>query len=350
MEKIGVLVVDDSAFMRKVLSETLSQTEEFAVVDTARNGREALEKIEQHGPQVQLVSLDIQMPEMDGLACLREIMARHPRRVVMVSSLTSEGAKETLEALELGAVDFFAKPGGAVSINFKDVAPEFIAVMRGAARSRLSVSHRPGPSRPAVVAAPPASGAPSAGRRLVAVASSTGGPKALNQFIPMLPARLGAALIIVQHMPENFTRLLADRLSAAAQFPLKEAAEGDRIESGQGYIAPGGHHLLLDDQFRVRLTKDPPVGGLRPCADVTFRSLAPLYGRSLVGVVLTGMGQDGREGCALFRRNGCTVLAESQETATIYGMPRAVVEAGIAARTLPIEEMAQAVTEELGRL
>lgn len=350
MEKIGVLVVDDSAFMRKVLSETLSQTEEFEVVDTARNGREALEKIGRHGPLVQLVSLDIQMPEMDGLSCLREIMAHHPRRVVMVSSLTIEGAKETLEALDLGAVDFFAKPGGAVSINFMDVAPQFLDVMRAAARSRLSVSHRRGAPPPVVEPHPTPAASSASGRRLIAVASSTGGPKALNQFIPMLPAKLGAALIVVQHMPENFTRLLAERLNAASQFRLKEAAEGDPIETGQGYIAPGGQHLLLDEHFRVRLTKDPPVGGLRPCADVTFRSLAPLYGRSILGVVLTGMGQDGREGCALFKRNGCTVLAESQETATIYGMPKAVVDAGIAARTLPIEGMAQAVMEEVVKL
>jgi two-component system, chemotaxis family, protein-glutamate methylesterase/glutaminase len=347
-EKIGVLVVDDSAFMRKILSETINQTEEFHVVDTARDGVDALAKIEQYGPAVQVVTLDIQMPVMDGLVCLKHIMEKHPRRVVMVSSLTIEGAKETLEALELGAVDFFAKPGGAVSLNFKDVAPRFLQVLHNVARARL-IAGRPTPQKARLPESRPA-GRSVGGHRIVAVASSTGGPRALGQFIPFLPAKLNAAVLVVQHMPENFTRLLAERLNGAGNMPFKEAQEGDLLETGRGYIAPGGRHLEVTSDYRVHLTKDPPIVGLRPCADVTFRTVAPVFGRNIVGVVLTGMGQDGREGCALFKQKGCAVLAESKDTATIYGMPKAVVDAGIADRALPINDMAQAVTDEVEKL
>jgi two-component system chemotaxis response regulator CheB len=364
-DKLGVLVVDDSAFMRKVISQIINGAEDFCVVATARNGLDALDKIAELGPQVQLVTLDIQMPEMDGLTCLREIMQRHPRRVVMVSSLTTEGASETLQALEYGAIDFLAKPGGAISLSFEKVGLRLLEILRVAARSRLpvAVSSLPPESRETKRAAgsagKPSSSAvtahteirPSAGSstvsKLVAIASSTGGPKALNTLIPMLPRNLPAPVIVVQHMPATFTRLLADRLDRFSELEVKEAQDGDRLVDGHCYIAPGGKHLELLPGETLRLTNDPPIGGLRPCADITFHTVASVYGARALGVVLTGMGRDGTEGCSAMRKRGSHILAESKETALIYGMPKSVVDAGLADRSVPIERMAQAIADYL---
>jgi two-component system chemotaxis response regulator CheB len=275
-------------------------------------------------------------------------MAHHPRRVVMVSSLTTAGAAETLEALENGAVDFIAKPGGSISVEFKEVAPRFIEVLRGAVRTRLGQ-----PQKPPVHHSPAAHASSRPGgeaKKIVAIASSTGGPRALGQVIPFLPASLNAAVVVVQHMPATFTKLLADRLSGNGSFKIKEAEEGEELKAGQGYMAPGGMHLEITPQHTVHITKDPPIGGLRPCADVTFRTIARAYGRNIVGVVLTGMGRDGTEGCREFRKAGCRIIAESKETAMIYGMPRAVSEAGLVDHELPLQEIAQSIADEVARL
>jgi two-component system, chemotaxis family, protein-glutamate methylesterase/glutaminase len=349
-QKIGVLVVDDSAFMRKVISEIINGSEAFEVVGTARDGLDALDKLAQYGAAVQLVTLDIQMPEMDGLTALKRIMAEHPRRVVMVSSLTTEGARETLLALEYGAIDFLAKPGGAISLEFEKVGPRLIELLTAAANSRLP---KPGaaPARTVMHHTPPmvqgnATHAVRPGaHRLVAVASSTGGPKALSAFIPLLPKDLGAAVIIVQHMPATFTGLLADRLDKSSQLSVKEAAEGDQLLVGRCLIAPGGFHMELTPNETVHLSKEPPIGGLRPCADITFRTVASVYGRRALGVVLTGMGRDGTEGCRLMKEHGSQIITESKETALIYGMPKSVMEAGLATREAPIEQMAQTVVD-----
>jgi two-component system, chemotaxis family, protein-glutamate methylesterase/glutaminase len=349
-QKIGVLVVDDSAFMRKVISEIVNGSEAFEVISTARDGLDALEKLAQFGAAVQLVTLDIQMPEMDGLTALKRIMAEHPRRVVMVSSLTTEGARETLQALEYGAIDFLAKPGGAISLEFEKVGPRLIELLTAAANSKLPtpgtaptrvVQHHVPPAGPRTATHVVRSGA----HKIVAVASSTGGPKALSAFLPLLPKDLGAAVIVVQHMPATFTGLLADRLDKSCQLSVKEAADGDQLLAGRCLIAPGGFHLELSPHETVRLTKELPVGGLRPCADITFRSVATVYGRRALAVVLTGMGRDGTEGCRQMREHGCLVIAESKETALIYGMPKSVVDAGLATREAPIEQIAQIVVD-----
>lgn len=349
-QKIGVLVVDDSAFMRKVISEIVNGSDAFEVVATARDGLDALEKLAQLGAAITLVTLDIQMPEMDGLTALKRIMAEHPRRVVMVSSLTTEGARETLQALEYGAIDFLAKPGGAISLEFEKVGPRLIELLTAAAHSRLPT---PGATPAKVVQhhAPPVvqrhvtHPVKSSAHKIVAVASSTGGPKALSAFLPLLPKDLGAAVIVVQHMPATFTGLLADRLDKSCQLSVKEAAEGDQLLAGRCLIAPGGSHMELSPHETVRLTKELPVGGLRPCADITFRSVATVYGKRALGVVLTGMGRDGTEGCRQLRGHGCQIIAESKETALIYGMPKSVVDAGLATREAPIEQIAQLVVD-----
>ena len=345
--KNGILVVDDSAFMRKVISEIVSGSGRYEVVDTARDGEEALDRLQRHNGQIDLVTLDINMPRMDGLTCLREIMKLRPTRVVMVSSLTSEGATETIQALEDGAVDFICKPGGSISVDFASVAPQLLRTFDNAMASRI-----PSPSRRTrtVVAShrvdrPTASHMAGGPRKMVAIASSTGGPKALSQFLPAIPADIGAAMVLVQHMPAKFTALLAERLDSMCSINVKEAEEGDRLMPGLCLIAPGGRHMEVSRDGVVRLNDSPAIGGLRPCADLTFRTLAPLAGRRAVGVVLTGMGRDGTEGCQAFKRNGCRILAESQKTALIYGMPRSVVESNIADAAYPINELPQAVVD-----
>ncbi|MCC7477938.1 chemotaxis response regulator protein-glutamate methylesterase [bacterium] len=357
-KKKGVLVVDDSAFMRKVLSEIISSSDEFALIDTASNGEDALAKLRQHGDSVELVTLDVEMPRMDGLSCLRQMMAESPRRVVMVSSLTTEGAAETIEALEAGAIDFLAKPGGnAISLNFKESSTELLRILRSAAMSRIPARgetiRRPAPRARVETISPvrAAASAVGAASRIVAVASSTGGPKALASFIPQLPDKFRAAMLVVQHMPATFTKLLAERLDKSSAIRVKEAEEGDVLEAGTCLIAPGGFHTEVTPSLSIHLTKDPPVGGLRPCADITFRTLANAAGSHVMGVVLTGMGSDGTEGCKALRAKGAqVVLAESRQTATIWGMPRSVVEHGVADREVPIDDMAAAVVEALGRI
>ena len=344
-------MVDDSAFMRKVLREIIDSSAEFQVVDAARDGQEALDMLGKYGREIHLVTLDIQMPKMDGLTCLQEIMKQHPRRVVMVSSLTTEGAQETLQALDMGAVDFLAKPGGAISVNFKTVGAQLLGALQAAARSRLPV---PGASaRQRAISKPPPKVVVQAGaaaRKLVMVASSTGGPKALSDFLTHLPGKLGAAMLIVQHMPETFTKLLAERLNRICEITVKEAEQGEPLTENVCMIAPGGYHVELTREERVKLTKDPPIGGLRPCADITMKTVAAVLGGRALGVVLTGMGRDGTEGCKALKRRGCKVLVESKETALIYGMPRAVAEAGLADQEVPIDKMSQVVTEYVGRM
>jgi two-component system, chemotaxis family, protein-glutamate methylesterase/glutaminase len=349
-EKTGVLIVDDSAFMRKVLRQIIDDSTDFKAVDAARDGQEALDMLERYGREIQLITLDIQMPKMDGLACLQEIMKKHPRRVVMVSSLTTAGAKETLQALEMGAIDFIAKPGGAISTNFQVVGAELMDKLQAAAKARLPV---PGtapvykevrkPARTAVQAG-------AAARKLVMVASSTGGPKALSEFLTRLPGKIGGAMLIVQHMPETFTKLLAERLNRSCEITVKEAEEGEPLTQDVCLIAPGGFHLELTRDERVKLTTDPPIGGLRPCADITMKTVATVLGARALGVVLTGMGRDGTEGCKAMKSRGSKVLVESKDTALIYGMPRSVAEAGLADQAVAIDKMAQAVVDQLAKM
>ena len=360
-EKTGVLVVDDSAFMRKILSQIIEKTDEFYVVDIARDGEDALEKIEKHGQEIQLVTLDIQMPRMDGLTCLEHIMDKTPRRVVMVSSLTTDGARETLDALDAGAIDFLAKPGGAISLDFASVEQDLIKALVNASHSSLPkpirkrgdrVSHVIAKEQsilvqPPVAKAPPAKAPTKGSQRLVAIASSTGGPKALAQFLPHLPGDIRAAMVLVQHMPTTFTKLLAERLNNNSQITVREAEDGDSLSPATCLVAPGGYHMEVTTDERVKLTKDPPIGGLRPCADITFRTVASVFGNRAMGVVLTGMGHDGTDGCRALKNRGCKILAESKETALIYGMPKSIVENNLHDRTAPIHEMARAVVETL---
>lgn len=320
MKRIRVLVADDSLFMRQMILAMLAEDPEIEIVGTAANGRDVLARVAELAPDV--VTLDVEMPLLDGLATLERLMATHPTRVVMLSALTVEGADATIRALELGAVDFVAKPSGGALPSLDSVARLLVEKVKTAARVRPRSLH------------PVRAGVP----RLVAIACSTGGPRALPEVLSRLPASLPVPVIVIQHMPPGFTRSLAERLDARSPLAVVEASGGETPRPGTVYLAPGGHHLVLR-RGRLTLDDSPPIGGLRPCADVTLPTLLEGF-KPILGVVLTGMGQDGLVGCRQIKQDGGTVVAQNEETCVVYGMPRAVVEAGVADVALPLDRIA----------
>ncbi len=377
---VRVLVVDDSAFMRKVVSSILASAPGIEVVATARDGEDALAKVPELQPDV--ITLDLEMPRMDGMAFLEALMRLRPTPVVMVSSQTSEGADKTIACLQRGAVDFVCKPSGAISLNMETVGEELIAKTRAAAKAHLcglaglvGRSASP-PSAKTLPTAPssaswfrpqdsllgPGNAAAAPGSRacsprhehelnadtvVVAIASSTGGPAALEAILPHLPADLNAAYLMVQHLPANFTRSLAARLDSACALTVREAQAGERPERGVVLLAPGGRHLELDAQGRVALNDDPPLWGVRPAADVMMRSAAARFGPRVLGVVLTGMGCDGALGVKAIHAAGGLCLAQDEATSIIYGMPRAAYETGALAQVVPLPDMAAAIVRQI---
>lgn len=336
---ITVLVVDDSSYMRHAIATRVLDAPDIRVVDTARDGEEALAKIKVHRPDI--VTLDIEMPNLDGLGALRRLMAESPARVIMLSSRTTAGAAATVEALRLGALDFVTKPGGSVSLSITAIRDDLLAKIR-----RLAHTPLPRPTRAGAAEAAPA--APDAmdnirlgaADKILVIGSSTGGPKALCELVPMLPAALDAAVLIVQHMPAGFTKPLAQRLNALSKIMVKEAQPGDPLRMGLALVAPGDYHMLIGDDQRITLNQGDRLHGVRPAVDHTLASVTRRFGRRGVAVILTGMGNDGCAGALTLRQAGGRVIAEDESTATIYGMPKAVVDAGAADRVLPLQRIA----------
>jgi len=291
-----------------------------------------------------VVTLDIEMPRLNGLDALRQIMAQHPLPVIMLSTLTQEGARETFQALALGAVDFVPKP--AVTINIEQVLStlkEKIRSVAGVPVQRLRHLRQ----ATATVSTPPTRAATrplTARDPVVVIGASTGGPQALQRVVSGLPADLPAALAIVQHMPPQFTATLAERLDAHSPLPIRESDGTETLRVGQGLLAPGGYHLVLHRGGAVSLASTPPRNHVRPSIDVTLESAADAFGRSTVAVILTGMGADGTEGARRVKAAGGCVLAEAEETCVVYGMPRSVVEAGIVDAQVPLDEVPAAIT------
>ena len=342
---IRVLVVDDSAFMRRVLTDLLGQDPELQVVGTARDGLDALDKVEALTPDV--VTLDVEMPRLDGLGALQELMKRRPMPVVMVSSLTQAGAEVTIRALAAGAVDFVAKPSGSISLDMAKVAAELVAKVKAARRARPRVAEaletRLFPARAPLDRAPASLCLRAS--RVVVIGCSTGGPGALHQVLPRLPADLPAGVLVVQHMPAGFTKSLADRLNAISALEVREARAGDRVETGVALVAPGGYHMLVDRDQCIRLNQDPAVHGVRPAVDKTLESVVPVFGRHALAVIMTGMGYDGAKGVASVRRAGGRAIAEDESTCVVYGMPKVVVETGNADRVVPLGGIASAIAD-----
>ncbi|HEU4558379.1 MAG TPA: chemotaxis response regulator protein-glutamate methylesterase [Longimicrobium sp.] len=368
-----VLVVDDSAFMRRVITDILSATDEFRVVGTARDGNDALRKVHQLDPD--LVTMDVEMPGLDGLTALGYIMSETPRPVVMLSAYTTAGGDATMRALDYGAVDFVAKPGGTISLNLETVGDQLLDALRAAATANLSVIpvrvHRrapePAPAVPVETSAalklaarrragdplrkrrrraPVGGGAPS--EVAVAVAASTGGPRALAEMLPRIRVPLGAAVLVVQHMPAHFTRTFAERLDGLDGLPVSEAVDGEAVRADHVYMAPGDFHMRVvrvDGVPRIALSDEPTIWGVRPAADPLFRSVAEVYGARAVGVVLTGMGRDGAEGLREIVAAGGAGIAQDRRTSVIYGMPQAAGE--VAQSILPLDEIHAAIEREV---
>ncbi|PKM46294.1 MAG: chemotaxis response regulator protein-glutamate methylesterase [Firmicutes bacterium HGW-Firmicutes-8] len=344
-KRIDVLVVDDSAYMRKVVSNLLQSDEDIFVVDTARDGLEAIEKVKQWRPSV--VTLDVEMPKLDGLAALERIMRECPTPVIMLSSLTQQGNETTIRALTIGAVDFVGKPSGTISLDIQKVREELITKIKIAAKASISNIHTPVPYVPLRVLVPSASGMGLTPHKLVVIGSSTGGPNALQQVVPRLPGNLPAAVLIVQHMPAGFTNFLAKRLDETSALEVCEAKEGDVFFCGKAYLAPGGYHMVLQSRSTVCLNQDPPVHSVRPAVDVTLESAVNYYGPNVVGVILTGMGYDGSRGMTLVKKMGGKTIAQDEATCVVYGMPRVVVEMGKADKVLPVQKIADEIVSML---
>jgi two-component system chemotaxis response regulator CheB len=331
--RIRVLIVDDSLFMRAAIARALAGGP-FDVVGQAKDGSDALAQIQRLAPDV--VTMDFNMPGITGADTVRLVMQHRPTPVVMFSAHTRQGAKETFDALAAGAVDFVTKPAGEVSVDLSKIADELIRKLVAAAQSRPRPVVPPPPPRPSSASSQAIrviSGAamltqPGTLPRLCVIAISTGGPAALAELLPMLPLDLRVAIVIVQHMPAGFTGPLAERLDAASQLDVAEARTGDRPLPGSVLIAPGDRHVELDDRGAIVLTDGPLVNGCRPAADVTMAAAARIYGRRSLGVVMTGMGHDGRDGVLAIKRAGGKTLAQDQATSVIYGMPKAAIDAG----------------------
>lgn len=338
-----VLVVDDSAYVRKVVTQILSRSPFLEVVATARDGKDALEKVEEYKPDV--ITCDLIMPEMDGVEFVREQMKR--RRVpIIIMSIASETAEMALTALEVGAIDFVQKPTALATEKLLEIADELIAKVKTAAEIPVSI--------PSAISSPelvstdftePQKGAVD----VVVLGISTGGPQALRYIIPQLPADFRVPMAIVMHMPIGYTEMYAQKLNQLSKLQFQEAKEGDRLESGKVLLAPAGRHLTLkrNDNAKVVAHLDArPFETLhRPSIDVLFQSAAETYGSRVLGVVMTGMGTDGKEGASWIKAQGGIVFTESEETCVVYGMPRAVVEVGLSDKRVPLEQMSHAIWE-----
>lgn len=363
--QINILVVDDSAFMRKALSMMLESDPAIKVIGTARDGAEGIEKVELLKPD--LVTMDIEMPRMDGLTALRGIMAgSNPVPVMMVSSLTTDGAQATLDALEMGAVDFIPKQLSYVSLDIIKIKEELVAKIKDIVRRKHILMARfrqkkfarigqagpqrgesPSQARPAGPSLPPR-----AVRKrnhlinIVGVGSSTGGPPALRSVIAQLPRNLRAPVVIAQHMPPMFTKSLAERLDAASQLSVREACDGEPAEPGTALVAPGGKHMTVKkrgNKVYVVISPHPSDSLYHPCVDILMNSVADGYGARAMGVILTGMGNNGVNGLMNLKSRGGIIIAQNEETCVVYGMPRAAVEAQVADHVVSIDDIASEI-------
>ncbi|MEW5771889.1 MAG: chemotaxis response regulator protein-glutamate methylesterase [Thermodesulfobacteriota bacterium] len=352
---VKVVVVDDSAFMRKAIQTMLEKDPDIRVVGIARNGQEGLELIRKHDPDV--VTMDIEMPVMDGLTALRHVMMEMPRPVLMVSSLTTEGAEATLKAMELGAVDFIPKQLSKVSLDIVKIEKDLQCKVKTVAGRRFRA---PGALRlrgPAAAQAPASAERPplarptgAAKRDVVAIGVSTGGPPAVQKVLSQLPDGFPAGILIAQHMPASFTGPFAKRLDGVCRLSVKEAENGERFDAGMVYIAPGGRHLRIELRgagLRVVVSEEPREALYKPSANVLMESVGTVAGRRALGVVLTGMGYDGREGVKVLKDRGGRALAQSDATCVVYGMPKAIVDAGLADEIVDIDDMAGAIQSNL---
>ena len=344
MNKLRVLVVDDSALMRKMIPQILARDPGIEVVGTAMDGLFALKKIGDLKPDV--VTLDVNMPRMDGIETLRHIVTESRIPVIIVSSLAQQDADLTLQALELGAFDFVTKPQDAISVRINDIGEELIAKVHAAGQNRQANHKIVAPRVSPLPLKRPVPGR--SVRTILAVGISTGGPNALSHVLPQLPADFPAAIVIVQHMPAGFTEMFAARLNAACAIEVKEAKDGDLVLPGRALIAPGNRHLKIKRMplgTIAVLSDAPPVSGHRPSADVLFRSVAAEYGASGTGLIMTGMGADGADGIGEIKQAGGATFAQDEASCIVFGMPKVAIERKHITRVLSLREMGSSLME-----
>jgi two-component system chemotaxis response regulator CheB len=375
---VKVLVVDDSSFFRRRVSEIINSDARLEVVDVASNGKEAVEKAAQIKPDV--ITMDIEMPVMDGITAVREIMKNNPTPILMFSSLTHEGARATLDALDAGALDFLPKKFEDIARN-RDEATQLLqqrvaeiarkrsfmrrrittpastaarssaSSLRSAAKSATS-SRTDSAARSAAPAAVPQRFRASGKKyQLTAIGTSTGGPVALQKILTKLPANYPHPILLIQHMPATFTAAFASRLNSLCKIQVKEAADGDVLKPGVAYLAPGGLQMMVDGRpgsSRLKVLDGGERMNYKPCVDVTFGSAAKIYGDKVLSMILTGMGADGREGARMLKSAGATIWAQDEESCVVYGMPQAVAKAGLSSESLPLERISERMLVEVG--
>lgn len=366
---IRVLVVDDSSFMRQALSRMLDRASGVSVVDTAVNGREGVEKACELEPDV--VTMDVEMPKMDGITAVQEIMDRAPCPILMVSSLTEEGAETTIEAMEAGAADFISKGQAGSALRIREVENDIIEKVRALSQSRSRLfesdqtseedtSSRDASSDPSIADSPSSSTVertagpglrPDPSLELIVVGVSTGGPLALQHVLPVLPAELPVPVAVTQHMPPEFTSSLAERLDALSALDVVEASNGMVVEAGQVVVAAGGHHLTFERRRGKLVAHTPSEPGDMshcPSVDVMFGSACDVYGGRVLALVMTGMGKDGLEGTRRIKEAGGTVFAQDEASCVVYGMPRAVEEAGLTDGVFPLDQLSEVIGQTAG--
>lgn len=364
LQKKKLLIVDDSAFMRKLITDFFSESKLIEVVGIARNGKDAIQKIKSLQPDV--VTMDVEMPVMNGIDALKEIMAKTPVAIVMLSSTTQKGTESTLLAMEYGAVDFVAKPSGTISLDLHKIKEELVEKVENAANvsiikmnSQLSGNKKtnifievPTVTKPSTLVKSKLKSWNKQNKKMVLIGTSTGGPRALQEVITKLPKNIQAPVLIVQHMPAGFTKSLADRLNQLSEIEVKEAENGDILRNGYAYIAPGGYHLRLNRMGNVYTivldNMEPPRAGHRPSVDVLFEDNSKYNDFDKIAVIMTGMGSDGSSGLRKLEENGnVAAIAESSNTCIVYGMPKAAIETNLVNEVVDLENIAQAILQYL---
>ncbi len=339
-KKIKVLVVDDSALMRRMISDILNSNPYTEVIGTARNGQEALEKVNNLNPDV--ITLDIRMPDMSGLDVLYEVMRKNPTPVIVISAYTKIGNHDSVKAFEYGAVDVIQKPSGPISLDLNSIKDEIIRLVRTAAVAEIKNLILKKSKK--ITKELPES------EKILVIGASTGGPPAIRTVLSAFPKDFPTPILVIQHMHEGFTKTFAERLNQICRIEVKEAEDGDVLKDGFAYVAPGGYHLeikRLGNKIIIKLTKKPPVHALRPCMDVTLESVANIYRENTIAVILTGMGKDGTEGMKLVKQKGGKTIAQDEKTSVIFGMPRSAIESGCVDYVLPIEKISEGILKVL---
>lgn len=348
---INVLVVDDSGFFRRRLVEIINASANLNVIGTASDGREAIEKTAALKPDV--ITMDYEMPVMDGITAVREITRLYGTPVLMFSSLTYEGARVTLDALEAGAIDYLPKNFDEISRNSTEIRRTLHERITSVSRARTRTRETPRPATDTIAVVPPSSIERPARRgqrpSIVAIGASTGGPMALQQLLLQLPANFPVPIVLIQHMPASFTRAFAERLDRLCKISVSEAKDGDLLRPGHAYLAPGGQQMMIEGrgQGSIRIIAGDDRLHYKPSLDVTFGSAANEYGAKVIAIVLTGMGADGREGARMLKGKGARIWVQDEATCVIYGMPMAVSKAGLANEELPLDKLGSRLLEEI---